>query len=85
MFGKKRVLVSIATTFVVFQMVLYFFVLQEVKPDFQSYLLSGSLNVIIGIIIVFALTLLNSIITDKALFITELELESKRQIKYASS
>lgn len=80
MFGTRRTLIAVSLMFLVLTVSLYLFASQFAQPSVQFHLLSGALNNVIVLIMVLCLSYQNGIITDRALNITQQELEKNEEL-----
>jgi hypothetical protein len=79
-FGSHRSLFLISSLFFTANIVEFFLLKSLIDTDLYGYLLSGSLNTLIGMIIITGFCYFNRIITDEALIITQKELDKNVEL-----
>lgn len=79
-FGSHRSLFLISSLFFAANIVEFFLLKGVIAPELYGYLVSGSLNTIIGMIIISGFCYFNRIITDEALIITQKELDKNVEL-----
>jgi len=80
MFSRRRILTIISLIFLVLTTALYIFAKKHSLPSIHFYLMSGTLNTVIAIIIAYCLSYYNGTITDQALEITQNELDKNTEL-----
>ena len=80
MFSRRRILSIVSLIFLVLTISLYVFAKKYGPPSMHFYLMSGTLNTVIVIIIAYCLSYYNGTITDKALEITQNELDKNTEL-----
>ena len=80
MFSRRRILSIVSLIFLVLTISLYIYAKKYSLPSMHFYLLSGTLNTVIAIIIAYCLSYYNGTITDRALEITQNELEKNTEL-----
>jgi len=80
MFSRRRILSIVSLIFLVLTISLYIYAKKYSLPYMHFYLLSGTLNTVIAIIIAYCLSYYNGTITDRALEITQNELEKNTEL-----
>lgn len=80
MFSRRRMLVLVSGVFLVLTFSSYLYAAIHAQPSVNVHLLSGTLNTVIVIIILLCLSYQNCAITDRALEITQQELEKNADL-----
>jgi len=80
MFSRRRILSIVSLIFLVLTLSLYIFANKYGLPSMHFHLMSGTLNTLIVIIIAYCLSYYNGTITDKALEITQNELDKNTEL-----
>lgn len=79
-FESRQSLLTISGLFFVANIVEFFLLKNMIAPELYGYLLSGTLNTVIGLIMIVGFSYFNRLITDEALIITQKELDKNVEL-----